>query len=60
MTLHQTFIVAFVLLTFAAALSGCDIWKGSKTVDTDVGEGAMSKESGLITGKRGGVIIYQR
>ena len=42
------------------ALSACGVVKGDKDVDTSDGEGAIGKGPGLLTGKRGGVIIFQR
>lgn len=42
------------LLTVAA----CAEWQGANDVSTDVGGGALGTGPGLITGKRGGIIIY--
>ena len=50
-----------VLLSLGMGLSACGgLWRGSNDVDTDVGEGAMGKGPGIITGKRGGIVIYQK
>ena len=42
------------LLTVAS----CAEWQGTNDVSTDVGGGALGTGPGLITGKRGGIIIY--
>lgn len=44
------------------SLSDCGMVRGDQDIDTDqhVGDGSMGKRPGLITGKRGGIIIYQR
>ena len=49
-----------VLLPLAAGLSACGMWRGSNDVSTDHGADAMGKGSGIMTGKRGGIVIYQK
>jgi len=42
-------------------VGGCGLVRGAKDVETDVGgaEG-LSNGPGLVTGKRGGIVIYQK
>ena len=56
----RTLLIASLVLASPLALGACGWVKGDKDVDTDVGEGAMGKGPGLLTGKRGGIIIFQR
>jgi hypothetical protein len=42
------------------ALGACGVWRGSNDVDTDVGADAIGKGPGLVTGKEGGIVIYQK
>jgi hypothetical protein len=42
------------------ALGACGVWRGADDVNTDVGADAMGKGPGLVTGKQGGIVIYQR
>ena len=42
----------------ALAVSGCAEWQGASDVSTDVGGGALGHGPGLITGKRGAIVIY--
>ena len=56
----RAFLLCFFVVAVPAALSGCGIVRGDKDVDTADGEGAIGKGPGLITGKRGAIIIYQR
>lgn len=42
-------------------IGGCGLVRGAKDIETDVGGAdGLSEGSGLLTGKRGGVIIYQK
>ena len=41
-------------------LGGCGLWQGDKEVDTVPPSEAIGKGPGLITGKRGGIIIFER
>ena len=54
-----TIILTSILVMLLA--SGCGLVRGAKDIETDVGgaEG-LSDGPGLVTGKRGGVIIYQK
>ena len=54
------FTIVFASLLTMLALGGCGVWRGSNDVSTDVGADAMGKGPGMITGKRGGVVIYQK
>jgi hypothetical protein len=36
------------------------VWRGANEASTDYGADAMGKGPGLITGKSGGVVIYQK
>ena len=49
-----------LVLAMPLALSACGLVKGDKDVDTSDGEGAIGKGPGLLTGKRGGIVIFQR
>ncbi|MDH3701216.1 MAG: hypothetical protein OEU46_07870 [Alphaproteobacteria bacterium] len=57
MALRRILVMLFVI---ALPLSACGSIKGDKDVDTEDAEGGMGKGPGLLTGKRGGLIIYQR
>ena len=56
----RTLPIILCILVLPLVASGCSKVRGDKDVDTSDGEGAMGKGPGLLTGKRGGVIIYQR
>lgn len=51
-------LLLIVLCTLSLSAAGCGQWEGAKDVNTDIGSGAMGSGPGLITGKRGGIIIY--
>jgi hypothetical protein len=51
-------LILMLLCTLSLAVAGCGQWEGAKDVNTDIGSGAMGSGPGLITGKRGGIIIY--
>lgn len=55
LTLILSAILAILLV------GGCGLVRGAKDIETDVGgaEG-LNEGSGLVTGKRGGIIIYQK
>ncbi len=57
--MFRTLILALGVLSYLA-LGACSLVRGSSDVDTDVGEGAMGKGPGLVTGKQGGIVIYQK
>jgi hypothetical protein len=52
-----------ILLGLAGALTltlaACGEWHGADDVSTDVGGGKLGSGPGLITGKRGGFVIYK-
>jgi hypothetical protein len=54
-----TILLASILTLLT--ISGCGIVRGAKDIQTDVGgaEG-LNEGPGLVTGKRGGIIIYQK
>ena len=56
----RSLLLALLVCAVPIALGACGVWQGDKEVDTDDGEGALGKGPGLLTGKRGGIIIYQR
>jgi len=56
MTPFRILLVGLVLSLLS--LSGCG-WKGDKDVELEHGD-SIGKGPGLFSGKRGGVIIYQR
>lgn len=42
-------------------VGGCGLVRGAKDIETDVGGAdGLNEGSGLVTGKRGGIIIYQK
>jgi len=52
----RTFTILLSLLA-VLAVSGCGVWRGSK----DVSAPDPSEEGpGIITGKRGGIVIFQK
>jgi len=53
-------LMTLLVIALPLSISACGSFKGDKDVDTQDGEGGMGKGPGLLTGKRGGVIIYQR
>ena len=57
--LRRIFVTLFVI-ALPLSMSACGSIKGDKDVDTEDAEGGMGKGPGLLTGKRGGLIIYQR
>jgi hypothetical protein len=58
--LLRRLLPVLVLLSLGASLSACGVWRGTNDVSTDYGADAMGKGPGLITGKSGGVVIYQK
>jgi hypothetical protein len=60
MTLVRTLFITVVVLSLGAGLSACGVWRGANEASTDYGADAMGKGPGLITGKSGGVVIYQK
>lgn len=60
MGICRAMLVALTVLTLSSVTSACGVWRGDKDVDTDVGEGAIGEGPGLITGKRGAIVIYQK
>lgn len=60
MTMLRSLLIGFLVIAAPVALGACGVVKGDKDVDTADGEGAMGKGPGILTGKRGGIIIYQR
>ena len=56
----KTLLKALCVLALCAAVGACGVWRGSDDVSTDHGQDAMGKGPGLITGKQGGIVIYQR
>jgi hypothetical protein len=60
MVLLRHLLAIFVVLSLALGVSACGLWRGAEDASTDHGGDAMGKGPGLITGKRGGVVIYQK
>jgi uncharacterized lipoprotein YehR (DUF1307 family) len=54
-------LLAAVVLVFAMTvmLGGCGTWRGDEEVETEPEEGRM-EGPGLFTGKKGGIIIFER
>lgn len=57
--MFRSLILALGVLSMLA-VGACGVWRGNDNVNTDVGEGAIGKGPGLVTGKQGGIVIYQR
>jgi hypothetical protein len=53
-------LAVFLVLSLALGLSACGMWRGADDVSTDYGADAMGKGPGIVTGKRGGIVIYQK
>lgn len=60
MTALRRILMTLLVIALPLSLTACGSWKGDKEVSTDDAEGGMGKGPGLFTGKRGGLIIYQR
>jgi|GEM_PF-3251454 len=60
MRIARTLLIASIALASPLALSACGWVKGDKDVDTSDAEGGIGKGPGLLTGKRGGIVIFQR
>ena len=58
--LFRFLLATSVVLSLGLAVSACGMWRGAQDVSTDHGADAMGKGPGLITGKRGGIVIYQK
>ncbi len=56
----RSLLICLLVITAPVALGACGAVRGDKEVDTADGEGASGKGAGLLTGKRGGLVIYQR
>ena len=56
----RSLLMCLLVITAPVALSACGMTRGDKDVDTADGEGALGKGPGILTGKRGGIVIYQR
>lgn len=57
MTIHRALATRIAVCMLSAALAGCGTFEGDAVVDTADGEGAIGKGAGLITGKRGAIVI---
>ena len=53
-------VTIFAVLSLGMAVSACGVWRGSNDVSTDYGQDKMGDGPGLITGRSGGVVIYQK
>ena len=60
MRILRTLLIASIALAMPLALGACGMVRGDKDVDTSDAEGAIGKGPGLLTGKRGGIVIFQR
>ncbi len=60
MTALRRILMTLLVIALPLSISACGSFKGDKDVDTQDAEGGMGKGPGLLTGKRGGLIIYQR
>ena len=57
--MFRSLLLALGILSLLA-LGACGIWRGSDDVDTASGGGAIGKGPGLVTGREGGIVIYQK
>jgi hypothetical protein len=48
------------VLSLVLAVSACGVWRGANDVSTDYGADAMGNGPGLVTGKQGGIVIFQK
>jgi hypothetical protein len=55
----RTHILFGLAGALALTLAACAEWHGVDDVSTDVGGGKLGSGPGLVTGKRGGIVIYQ-
>ena len=39
---------------------GCGVWRGSKDINTEPPSEGIGSGPGLLTGKRGGIVIFQQ
>lgn len=60
MTALRALLISLLVLAMPIALGACSMVRGDKEVDTSDGEGAMGTGPGVITGKRGGIVIFQK
>jgi hypothetical protein len=56
----RSLLILLAILSLGAGLSACGMVRGASEVDSDVGGDAMGKGPGMLSGKRGGVVIYQK
>jgi hypothetical protein len=56
----RNLLPVLVALSLALGLSACGMWRGKDDVSTDYGADKMGKGPGMVTGKTGGVVIYQK
>jgi len=58
--MFRPLINALAVMALCLAVSACGAWRGSSDVSTDHGADAIGKGPGLISGKQGGIVIYQK
>ncbi len=58
--MFRPLINALAVMALCLAVAGCGGWRGASDVSTDHGSDAIGKGPGLITGKQGGIVIYQK
>ena len=58
--LFRYLLAVFFVLSLTVGVSACGLWRGAEDASTDHGADAMGKGAGILTGKRGGVVIYQK
>jgi hypothetical protein len=58
--MFRSLLILLAILSLGAGLSACGVWRGSDEVNTDHGADAIGKGPGLLSGKRGGIVIYQK
>jgi len=58
--MFRSLLILLAILSLGAGLSACGVWRGSDEVSGDHGADAIGKGPGLLSGKRGGIVIYQK
>jgi predicted small secreted protein len=60
MMVLRSLLLCLLVAAVPISLTGCGVFRGDKDVETSPPSEAIGKGPGIITGKRGGIIIYQR
>ena len=60
MTVFRLLPTVALIVAVNLMLGGCGVWHGDKEIDTVPPSEAIGDGPGLFTGKRGGIILYER